>query len=260
MTWYIADGLVLLYAELGITFGASKNVNTDLRNATTNNCSGSVDQSGDIRITNWDGYNHAAGPGVPTGFSINPGNDSNPTGDLTQDSHVYLRWTLPICASDANVLQSDTSGGTYVEIDADNADDFLVVNLTTQQTSKWFKVEPESNVGTAGTRTAAVEGRTCPTAPLSFSASSDDVCGGVTLTVTWTNGTSPGTRDSIVTWRWKKNAGAWSAYADTATGATSFTHSGGSVVDGDVFYFEGYYKEESSGTAVAANVTVLCFD
>ena len=259
MTWNIADGLVLLFSELGITLGVSKNVHTDLRAATVNDCSSATDQVGNINLTNWDGYNHTAGPPAPTGFAINPGNDSTPTGDLTQDSHVYLAWDAVICATDFNVLQSDTSGGTYAEISADITNEFLAVDLTTAETTKWFKVEPESNLGNAGTLTAAVEGRTCPTAPLSFSAATDDVCGGVTLTVTWTNGTSPGTRDSVLTWRWKLNAGSWSAYADTASGATSFTHSGGAVNDADVFYFEGYYKEESSSTAESTNVTVTCF-
>lgn len=265
MTWNLTNGLVELFTELGITIGGGKDMVSDLAGATVNDCSPvEGDQSLPISLIAWDGYNHSAGPPVCTGIAGNPGNDASPTADPTQNDSVYLAWTLPTCAASADVLRADTSGGTYSVVDSDNADDFFTQSLGASETSKFYKLRGNSNTGREGTLSAYVELRTCPVSPKGPGNSDDSDCSHWTITVTWTNGTSPGTRDSVVKWRVRfkpdgGSYGSWSSETATASQATSFVYEGGSgISNDDEWEFDMYYAEESTGTRVTTTNVALC--
>ena len=79
------------------------------------------------------------------------------------------------------------------------------------------------------------------------------------MTLTWSNGTSPGVRSSVVKWRHRLNGGAWSAWFSTARGATSVIHEAGAINDGDTLDYEAYYDEETAAAGVSTTTNnVIC--
>lgn len=227
---------------------------------TLNGCdtSGGGDTTPPISLLAWANYNHAASPPVPTGLVSQPGVPTN----TNQDTTIRLDWDLMACAENGyDVYRSTTSGGSYGKIEDDWASDNYSDSGYSANTSRWYKLKSQGSVGESGF-TSAVQGRTAPRYPgngtLGVNAGND--CSDLDITVSWSNGTSPGVRSSTITWRWKKNAGSWSGWqGPTSQGISQIIHNvGGGIVDDDVFYYEAYYTEEGTGAVSTGQVTVIC--
>jgi hypothetical protein len=265
MTWNLTNGLTQLFGELGITIGGGKDMTTDLKNATINDCSAvGGDQTLPISLIAWDGYDHSAGPAAPGGFTFNPGSTTSQDGTTTQDTDVYIEWNAVTCAASYDVLSATSCGGTYSVISNDQSDEFLswAGVADNNGTSTWIKVRGVSNTGDNGTLTSCLEVKSAPTKPVSPSVSVDETdCDNVLCTMNWTNGTSPGTRRSKISYRWTKNGTPAGAYTTEVAsyGDTSYQVNVGAGVDTDDFSFEWYYHEEgSSQTVTATSPEIAC--
>lgn len=260
MTLNLPFSLTDLAIELGLPLPLD--VEVDLPAATLNDCASGGDQSLPISLVAWDGYNHAATPAAPNGFQGNPGNDGSPQGDVTQDSHVWMNWDPRICAATYDVGKGP-SGGPYSVVSNNQAGEDYAHNIGTAETDGYFVVRGNSNTDDPGPWTSQLHLRTAPTSPKGVGSSDDATCAGMTITVSWGNGSSPGVRDSVVKWRQRfkpdgGSFGAWSAYGSTASGAISFDYNVGVVDNDDQVEFELYYDEEGAGSSVSTVWTALC--
>ena len=245
--------------ELGLT-GSFKL--SDAEAVTLNDCASGGSPTAPHTMDEWAGYNHDAGPAKPTGLSGNPGSVNGGQGDATQDSHVFAKVSAITCAASYDLLIASTEFGTYSEVDSDPGPSFAY-NVGAAETTKWAKIRGVSNTSKDGTLSDALELKTAPTAPKSPSSSDDVDCADLTITFSWSNGSSPSVRDSKVEYRTRFKPsggswGSWSSWSLTAFGASSFDHNVGAVSDGDQVQAEMYYDEESSTTSVTRTHTITC--
>ena len=200
--------------ELGLSGGMSL---ATAAAQTLNDCATGGSTSAPHTVSEWAGYNHSAVPATPSP-STNPGDDSSPSEDPQQDSHIYVSWSPITCASDYDVQVSSTSStGPWSDLATDINDDFYAHNVGSADTQRWYRVRATSNLGDDGSYSSGVEGRTSPTVPQSPSATwTDETCSDPEARISWTNGTSPGARQSKAETSWRKNAtGSWSAWSTT---------------------------------------------
>lgn len=218
--------------------------------------SGAGDVAAPISLFAWAGYNHAATPAAPS-VSSQPGSPTN----TNQDSIIRLTFNLVTCAENGqDIYRATTSGGSYSKIE----DDYPTLQYDdpfSPNTSRFYKLKSQGSVNESGF-SSEVEGRTAPHLPGdgTLSVSPGPSCEPLIITVSWSNGTSPGVRSSTVTWKWKKNTGSWSSWqGPTSQGATQFVYNAGNAVQGDDFYFEAYYTEEgTSATSSGQKINVIC--
>jgi len=254
--------------DIGNALGLGTGIITaaDIAAASTNDCSPvDPDQTTPWNVDSWDGYDHTSGPPAPGTFTGNPGSSASPAGDLTQDSHVFMKIGGPIlCANSYDVGRASSSGGAISVISNDQGGESYTYNHATPNSiAGYFYMRGNSNLGNAGTWSGELVLRTAPNAPLSITSSDDAHCLDMTITVSWSLGTAPGLRNSVAKWRQRFKAsggsyGGWSGWGSTATGAASLPYNVGAVNNGDVVQFEVYYDEESSSTAVTETWTALC--
>jgi hypothetical protein len=258
MTLSLPFSFTDLRTELDLGTG-TMNCAVDIPATALNDCSSGGDNTLPIVFTTFNTYNHDAQPAAPV-LTIGTGDDASPTDDPQQDSHIYLTWPPITCAATYDVEHSTAgSGGPFSVISNNQSDEFLVVDIGAPATSRHYRILATSIVN--GPYSSVVEGRTCPNQPQELGSSSDDDCDDLNITISWTNGTSPGTRISKVEWRWYKVSGSFTGafLGPTAAGATSFVQNvGGGHSDSDQWNFEIRYEDEG-GTTVTKTFTVTCF-